>query len=384
MQLRKTGVILLALLLAAMAMVPYVSAEVTADQDIPDSLSGNQVDIERIQLPQLRFDKTQEKIAVSAELSALGTRGMQAIPDGAIIYHAADDTTTIFNRDGRQILIADDKKSAVISTPGGLKRATFVSEVPPESHVINKGDITYVTNGRDLILTIICENVTRNIENERALNRKTGSTSPKTLSNFNGWIEYAYDNMPQIRQFDAYWTVPSSPPSSEFAEPVFLFNGIRTYGETAIVQPVLEWNQPSTGLYWTGCSWALKDGMQDLKTTRITASTGDTMKGRLYWYSATGEWYIQIYDVTTGQYRSLYSNYVPDSDVQVDITLEGWGIDDNTDVPGDTTFYNMVYKYNGNPVPVVLKKFTSTSAPLTQLNVEILSNPSSVKLHTAN
>ena len=383
MNIRKIGVVLLALLLAGMAMVPMVSAGEEADGDLAASVSGNLVDVNKIALPKLMFNETQKKVVVTAELSPVGTKGLQAIPKGAIIYHAENGITTVFDRDGRQVLIADDKESTVISTPSGLKRATYVTEVPPESHVINNGDVTYVTNGNDLILTVICKNVTQNIIDERTLNWKSG-TAAATLSNFNGWIEYAYDNMAQIRQFDAYWTVPSSPPSSESAEPIFLFNGIRTYGETAIVQPVLEWNQPSTGLYWTGSSWALKDGMQTFRTTRITASTGHTMKGRLYWYSATNEWYIQIYDVTNGQYRSLYSNYVPDSNVQVDVTLEGWGIDDNSDVPGDTTFYNMVYKYNGNPVPVVLKRFTSTSAPLTQLNVEILSNPSSVKLHTAN
>ncbi|MFA4878089.1 MAG: hypothetical protein WC586_11820 [Methanoregula sp.] len=383
MQQPKTGVVLLILMLAAMAIVPMVSATAEADTDLTASISGNLIDVDKIALPKLMFDETQQKVVVTTELSPTGTRGLQAIPKGAIIHHAENGITTVFDRDGQQVLLADDKESSVISTPSGLKHATYVTEVPTDSQVINKGKVTYVTNGKDLILTVICENVTQTVQNEHALNQKSGIAAA-TLSNFNGWIEYAYDNMAQIRQFDAYWTVPSSPPSSESAEPVFLFNAIRTYGETAIVQPVLEWNQPSTGLYWTGSSWALKDGMQAFKTTRITASTSDTMKGRLYWYSATGEWYIQIYDVTNGQYRSLYSNYVPDSNVQVDVTLEGWGIDDNSDVPGDTLFYNMVYKYNGNPVPVVLKRFTSTSAPLTQLNVEILSNPSSVKLHTAN
>ncbi len=35
---------------------------------------------------------------------------------------------------------------------------------------------------------------------------------------------------------------------------------------------------------------------------------------------------------------------------RVGCVLEGWNIDDNTDVPGDTLFYDMVYKsYGGAP-----------------------------------
>jgi len=37
----------------------------------------------------------------------------------------------------------------------------------------------------------------------------------------------------------------------------------------------------------------------------------------------------------------------PGAGCRVGCVLEGWNIDDNTDVPGDTLFYDMVYKSYG-------------------------------------
>jgi len=68
------------------------------------------------------------------------------------------------------------------------------------------------------------------------------------------------------------------------------------------------------------------------------------------------------------------------------VTLEGTKIDDNTDVPGDTTFSNMQFLsgLGGSTVPIVWGQNINGNAPLTQLRVQIILNPLSVKLHTAN
>jgi len=56
MNLRKIGVVLLALLLAGMAMVPMVSA-------VDEKISGQQPApaVQEIQLPELQFNSTQQK-----------------------------------------------------------------------------------------------------------------------------------------------------------------------------------------------------------------------------------------------------------------------------------------------------------------------------------
>lgn len=375
--------VLLALLLVSGVVVPAAAFDESDEELVSLPSEGkNAVNLDDIKIPDLQTEDSQEPVIITAELSPVegsGTcdLGIHEIPSGSIIHHTKDGLTRVYSSDGKQILSAVDSMAKEIATPRGFRPATFVSQVPSGSHVIHQDNATYVFRNGDLILTVLCDQ-------PYEYNGSLQKNEYMDVGGFNGWIEYAYKNIPQITQFDAYWKAPTCPPSSEFAEPVFLFNGIRTPDETAIVQPVLEYNQPITGQYWTGCCWALEDGMQDIHSDRITITTGDTLKGELHWSSTYGQWYIQISDITTGEAEYLWSNYVPTTNVQVDVTLEGWNIDDDSDVPGDTRFYNMVYKNNGNPISVTLYRYISSSAPLTGLGVEFVSNPTEVILHTAN
>ena len=64
MNLPKTGVVLLALLLAAMAMVPMVSAvETTAQDALP--MNPVIIDASKIQIPKLQIDDTQPNVIVN-------------------------------------------------------------------------------------------------------------------------------------------------------------------------------------------------------------------------------------------------------------------------------------------------------------------------------
>jgi len=373
---------LLALLLVSVGVVPVVAFDASDEEQFSlSSEGGNAVNLDDTKLPVLQTDDSQEPVIITAELSPVEGSGaygpgVHENPSGSIIHHTKDGLTRVYGSDGKQILSAVDSMAKEIATPRGFRPATFVSQVPSGSHVIHRDNTTYVFHSGDLILTMLSDQP----DEYGSLQRN----EYMDVGGFNGWIEYAYKNIPQITQFDAYWKAPTCPPSSEFAEPVFLFNEIRTPDETAIVQPVLEYNQPITGQYWTGCCWALKDGMQDVYSGRITVNTGDTLKGQLHWSDTYDQWYIQLSDITTGESEYLWSDYVPNTNVQVDVTLEGWNIDDNSDVPGDMKFYNMAYKNNGNPISVTLYRYISSSAPLTGLNVEFVSNPTEVILHTAN
>jgi len=123
-------------------------------------------------------------------------------------------------------------------------------------------------------------------------------------------------------------------------------------------------------------------------SSRISATVGDQIKGVMQWSSSSNAWYVITYDTTRGSSTSLTTTWSPNpasGTLEPDIALEGAQITGNTDAPGSTLFQNMVYKKtNGQTEPIVLKKYISGSAPLTQLNVEILTNPSKVKLDTAN
>ena len=124
MKLRKIGVVLLALLLAAMAMVPMVSAN---DQQNTIGSSDQTIvpviDVTKIVVPQLQFDKSQKSVIVNGELSprqniqtaqitaASMTNGVNTIPFGSIIYHTKEGFTTVFDSQGNQLFTAEDTKS---------------------------------------------------------------------------------------------------------------------------------------------------------------------------------------------------------------------------------------------------------------------------------
>ncbi|NMB77737.1 MAG: hypothetical protein GYA23_01420 [Methanomicrobiales archaeon] len=221
-------------------------------------------------------------------------------------------------------------------------------------------------------------------------------TKSSRVSSFNGWIEYAYDRTTTsnpLGQFSAEWTVPSDPTSRAGtgmnARTIFLFNGIRDYPNyNTIIQPVLEWNNRDTGYYWTISSWALS-GSSAIHSSRYTTSKDHLIKGTMQWDTSNSAWYVTTYDMTSGSSTSLTTSWTPSpysSGLEPEFALEGWQITGNADVPGSTLFQNAIFKKpNGQTLPVVLKRYiSSSSAPLTQLNVQIISNPSTVKLWTAN
>jgi len=62
------------------------------------------------------------------------------------------------------------------------------------------------------------------------------------------------------------------------------------------------------------------------------------------------------------------------------VALEGKNINDDTDVPGDTDFHDM--SFDGDTP--TWEEYVDGNAPLTGLDVERVSQPDRVILHTAN
>ena len=367
----KTGIrnVLLALLLAGMVMVPLVSA---AD-------NTNRMDKE-FAIPSLETRDSIPNKMVDLPLSPIADDSVFSIPQGSIILHTNDGITKVFDQQGTALFFTNDRDSLMISTSAGVtKPATFIHLVPTDSHTYHKGNHTYVTDNKDnLILTIINDNTiaARNME-------------PKSILQYHEWIEWAEDtSISALTQFDAYWYVPSQPPSSESLETIYLFNGISpSGGGPGIIQPVLEWNRPDTGLYWTGTAWGCSPnpGEDDIGS-RIAVSTGDRLKGRLYWSSGDNQWYVQLSDLTQGTYSAVYTDILPGySNLEAYVALEGYNFDDNSDVPGDTEFYDMVFRNSGNTVTMSFDEHYGTIAQqlLTGLDVNIISS-TDIELHTDN
>jgi len=193
-------------------------------------------------------------------------------------------------------------------------------------------------------------------------------------------------NVNSLSMFDAYWKVPVDPPHPNNDAVDFLFNAITPQVGSGIVQPVLEWNQLDSGR-WTCRAWCVS-GTDKFYSDPLYVSEGDEIQGLMSWNSWYNEWFICVTDTAANKQKYIYSDFVGDSNLEVYAALEGTYLQDNGDVPGDTTFYNMNLRdSNFNPAgDVTWVKWIDPSASnyLTGLDVDIISNPDKVKLHTAN
>jgi hypothetical protein len=76
------------------------------------------------------------------------------LPAGSIIFHAQDGITRVFERNGTQILVANDSETQ-IPTPGGYQPSTKVLEVPNGAFIQSDGNITHITlNGTCIVTTV--------------------------------------------------------------------------------------------------------------------------------------------------------------------------------------------------------------------------------------
>jgi hypothetical protein len=366
---------LLAVLLVSMVLVPAVSAEAQTDAS---------VDLDQYTIPDLKMDRSIEPIAISGmlclqEVPDKAESGTYGIPFGSIVVHAADGITRVFDKDGDQLLSISDGRSKKIPTPAGVEKpCTWVHQIPDDSRAYYRGDTIFVLNpAGELVLLIINEDT-------------TSKSCPESTRGWtdHDWLESAEDYLNGITEYTAYWTVPSAPPSLEDDEMIYLFNVIQ--GDTPspyLLQPVIRYNPQQQR--WEGQAWGCDPDGPDVIGSTITLSTGDSMKGRIYWDSGRNLWFISLEDRTTGQASVTTTNYIqPQSNCLVACALEGWYVDDNTDVPGDTNFYSMSYKTYGVPMMNVhLDPWYSSFAPqeiISQCFVEIIQNPYQVVLHTAN
>lgn len=202
-----------------------------------------------------------------------------------------------------------------------------------------------------------------------------------------GWIEDSYAwNIPQLGQFIADWTVPSSPPNQQTGAINYIFNGIQPGNSYGIVQPVLEYNIGGTH-QWTGAPWYVDSNNVGYRGTPISTAVGHTVRGTLGWNQNLQRWNIIFQDLSNGGYSSSFSTNAPNigtDNVGAFCALEGYYINNDNDVSGKITFYNMRFKnVNLQPVTFSWNKYTNPNMGLTNLNVA-WSGMSPVTLWTKN
>ncbi len=144
----KAGTRALSLLLAVLlAAVPAAGADPGPNQHL---------------IPELKVNESIETIAISRELSlqpAWDGSVTTGIPFGSIMVHTADAKTLVFGSDGNQLLSISDERSAKVPTPAGVEKpCTRVHQLPNDSRVNTRGDVTFVFGkAGELILTVIDE-----------------------------------------------------------------------------------------------------------------------------------------------------------------------------------------------------------------------------------
>nr|WP_319375085.1 hypothetical protein [uncultured Methanoregula sp.] len=433
------SVILLALLLAAMAMVPMVSAAPVQPSEKAqiDELNTFAASENSKPLPQLQYDKNQKMVSVNGEFQVdANTQNSQVrsgiaasanpivtqLPFGAIVYDSGS-TTTVFDSTGKELFAVDDATTPLISTPGGAMRATSVFEIPDNSLIMENQNTINVFYDNKRILTVMGNP-------EGALKEtvsKMKTYSPGTLSP--QWIEYG-ETAPisSIGQYSARYNVPKKPmltknfttghPSLDGSQST-IWNGLQDRNDIYLLQPVLEWYiRHNAGdpypdeANWSIATWWISpwefnnNGFHSTRrygipSTGELVSTGDLMQGNMY-YNA-GSWSGAITDLTLGISSSLQLNTTQSSNLTYQnlrayTVLEGWdptiiGMSttnfNSNYIPGNITFSNIIINdRDGNSViPSGMPGYINSATwdvTAYGLSVTNTSWPTSIKLNTGN
>jgi len=346
---------------------------------------------------------------VKYPFSAKKTMNTYYIPEGSIIYHYNDGVTTVYNKEGKIVLKTKDSETPKILTPLGIEMpVTYCfqgnmergSKVVYGSFRIHTEDKGVLIDDKALIEYKPDDSILYVRMHERGWKPEPNividhrdQIAQKGTRSFSGWIERSQDlDVSLIDEFNAYWRVPLSPPSPHYNSVNFLFNGIQPISGGKIVQPVLEWNQLQSHR-WTARAWWAST-TESRCGDPINVYFWDIVKGCLE-YDGYGQprWQVTIWKGSNYSYVEAPAGFIGDSHVDVFTVLEGKYIQNDNDVPGDATFYNMTfYKYiggnpsNKRPITIIWGKWINQSAKnyLTGLDVKILSQPDKVKLCTAN
>jgi hypothetical protein len=105
-------------------------------------------------IPLLVIDNNQQMTSVPHGFGFGNNNMTYNLPAGSIISHTQDGVTRVFDRNGTQLLVANDSWNQ-IPTPGGFQSSTKVLEVPSGAFVQADGNITHIIlNGTCIATTV--------------------------------------------------------------------------------------------------------------------------------------------------------------------------------------------------------------------------------------
>ena len=338
--------ILLALCITCTTIVGALEPD--AISHTPPNSSETSFDVDTYQIPELKFDSTQQPIIITDELKPTqqpksSARNLDTptepsdIPYGSIVYHSSNNgilTTTAFDSKGTQIFTTTDNTAALVTTPQGEKPATAVHEIPSGSVVYERNGNTYVTYNNSVILALIYNQTTTNTTNTipridtGSVPTPPSKTGWNTLGNFLGWITYTEDTVTNgLDIFTADWNAPTTTPENTIArEALAIFIGIEHDGTPktdGIIQPVLMWNfcktnstpkDPGPHKEYSAAAWDFHtipvntaNYDQLLHSTPIVISPGTIVHGTIEKPPLSNTWTVSIEEKNDKTKKTYFS-----------------------------------------------------------------------------
>ena len=331
------------------------------------------------------------------------------VPPGSLVYHSDDGITLVYAPDGKIIVKARDfdaktvPMSGLIPVPGRNitarepKWATLVSAVsavPNCTHIYEP--FKFYTEDRGWIIGNAVKSygpdgtlLLIGTSEKRTTCEKTVEIQKLGDSEFSGVLERTEDHVNTLDEFTAYWDCPSAPPSPNPDVSVLLFNAVQDYTDWGrVMQPILCWSTENG--FWNAYSmWGPDEPEGDFYPAgpAMYVDVGDKLKGEIKWDDTAGCWHVCLYNLDKGTTSCVDSDVVGDNaELDIFTVLEApapYHVSDFTDLPGDTTFYDMSLKSQGTPVDIEWVKNVNSTAKglIPELDVIVYSD-SKVKLVT--
>jgi hypothetical protein len=365
------------------------------------------------QLPMLQFNDLQQKIVVSKALSPTEENTaihafnaetlpaddiIQEIPEGSIIHHSVDGITTVFDKNGIQLISAEDASAGLISIPGGYKPATMVHELPSGSVLYPSDNTTYVVFNDKIILVEITDTpldaatVSRPapLGSNPAARFRAEPVSASSAMDFDPdkvflervgleYYPYMYDD--DIKVSSVQWKVPAAPKTVRPSQIQYLEflrvaddevdyydssapGGIKSINSFLNFAAVSEWNRNSN-------TWDMSTWIQNTNVSRPTyyspgihVNTGDNLTGEIisrYDLNTTAAWNNTEYWSTSisdprGQIsnlslvaRNMESVLNSGNPVEYRFEVSGdYSADSEDNFIGDTTFSDFIFTSQKN------------------------------------
>jgi len=161
----------------------------------------------------------------------------------------------------------------------------------------------------------------------------------------NGWLTSYWAFGTNFNYFFAEWTVPANP-SNSVGQIIYIFNSFEDATESNIIQPVLQWGNPTAR--WYLASWAVLSNGAAYESTPYPVNPGDQIYGSLS--LSGGTWYI--YGFVNGAFvtsLSIAASTVGGVQPTAQFTLETYYISDCSQLPatGSVTGNALTIEDNG-------------------------------------